>query len=131
MTRTEKKKMQEIALETAQRLIDYGYYSKKESKAISAMKRRFPGLSREVYQRYLNDAMAVHHDAIKYVDSNRDTFYEALMQKPPQHSLLEIADNFVGRYSSYRVNQLITTLIFVFFECHLKNRNSEQGSQSP
>ena len=82
MTRSEKEKMQKIALETAQRLIDNDNYGKSKSKAISAMKRRFSGFGRDVYQRYLEDAMIVHHDAIKYVNSNRVLFYETFTEKP-------------------------------------------------
>ena len=77
MKKSDKIKIQRIALETAQRLIDYDSYGKSESKAIYAMKRRFPGLSKDEYENYLSDAITVHNDAIEYVKSNSELFYKS------------------------------------------------------
>jgi hypothetical protein len=48
MKRVMPEALEEIALETAQRLIDYGSYGKREAKAIAAMRRRCPDFDRAV-----------------------------------------------------------------------------------
>lgn len=120
MKHSDKTKMQRIALETAQRLIDYDSYGKSESKAIYAMKRRFSGLSKADYKNFLDDAIAVHKDAIRYVKSNSDAFFKSYAEKPDGSGLHLIADDFINKYPSYQADDLVGTLAFVFYLYHLR-----------
>ena len=113
-------KLQGIALETAQRLIDYDSYGKSNSKAISAMKRRYPGLTKDEYKKYLEDAIIVHNDAIKYVKTNDGAFYDSYAKKADGSGLHLLAGDFIKKHSSYNADDLIGTLGFVFYLYHLR-----------
>ena len=120
MKKSDKNKIQTIALETAQRLIDYDSYGGRESKAIAAMKRRFSGLSKDEYEKFLRDAIAVHKDAIKYVKSNNKVFYKCYNENPDGSKLHLVTGDFIKKYPSYEANDLVHTLAFVFYLYHLR-----------
>ena len=119
MKQSDKIKIQQIALETAQRFIDYGSYGKNESKAIYAMKRRFPGLSKDEYKSYLDDAIVVHSDAIQYVNSNSEAFNKSYAEKSDESGFHLITGDFIKKYPSYQSDDLNDTLEFVFYLYHL------------
>lgn len=120
MKESDKFILQRIALETAQRLIDYDSYGKSEPKAIAAMKRRLPGLSANIYKEYLVEAISIHKEAISYVKANSGMFYQSYREKSDGSGLHMIAGDFLARHTSYKTEDLLGTLGMVFYLYHLR-----------
>ncbi len=113
-------KLQKIALETAQRLLDYGSYGVNESNAIRAMKKRISGFTQEEYRACFDEAVIIHKDAIEYVEGRCDVFFKNYKEKSDGSRVEKIAENFVKKYPSYQPADLIQQLAFVFYIHHLR-----------
>lgn len=109
-----------IALETAQRLIDYGSYGQNESRAIAAMKKRCPGFRRDVYAAILSEAMGIHRDAIRYVAANLERIQRSYQEQPDGSGLAAVVEDFVERYGEFPVAELTSTVGFVYYLHHLR-----------
>lgn len=120
MTSDPSHRLQEIGLETAQRLIDYDSYGKSESRAIAAMRRRHPGLDREQYAQVLADSIAVHKAAIEFVAANAQAFWNGYEQEAQRLNIEPIAAGFIESHPSFPPDLLVGTLQFVFYLYHLR-----------
>ena len=120
MTSDPTHRLQEIGLETAQRLIDYDSYGKSASRAIAAMKRRYPGLDREQYAGVLSDSIAVHKAAIEFVEANAPAFWNCYEQDSRGLNIGPIAAGFIESHPAFSPESLTGTLQFVFYLHHLR-----------
>lgn len=116
-----KPNLEEAALETAQRLVDYESYQGRESKALAALKRKCPGYETDDYTTWFNRALVAHKDAIKYVEDNSDLFWAAFdARKSEEFSIEGLADQFIQCHPEFSASALHHQLCFVFYLYHLR-----------
>lgn len=112
--------LQEKALETAQRYIDYKSYSQNESKAISALKRKCPGWNNEEYKTWFKKAVEVHQEAIIYINQNSERAFHIFEKNMKDVKLDELATEFAKSHQEFNVRTLSHTLTFIFYLHHLR-----------
>jgi hypothetical protein len=112
--------LQNKALETAQRLIDYDSYGKNEAKAIAALKKKCPDMDKELYELWFKKAVAAHKDALVYVKQNSEQAWDLYKQNQEKVNLLPMAEVFHENHPEFTVEQLHGTLGFIFYYWHLR-----------
>jgi len=114
------KDLQELkskALETAQRLIDQQIYGRRESRAISALRKRVPGWERQDYERWFVRALAAHEEVVKAIKDEPDRLwklYHESMQRGSRMDFTPIAERIHAAHPDFSVQELNVMIAMSF-----------------
>ncbi|MCP3906329.1 MAG: hypothetical protein GY715_22125 [Planctomycetes bacterium] len=113
--------LQEKALETAQRLVDYDSYQESETRATSALAKRCDGWSKDECRAWLLKALEVHRDGIACVKGHEDRAWE-IHRNGERLADDRIAADFAARHEHHGFPRdlLDGVLGWVFYLYHLR-----------
>jgi hypothetical protein len=112
--------LQEKALETAQRMLDYGSYDRKRTKALSALRRKAPGYQAADYERWLDEAVSVHADDVAYTKANSERLLSIYDTKREHLGFQGHISDFLEQHPRFTAKQLYSEVAFVFYLCCLR-----------
>lgn len=115
-----REKLLSVGLQTAQRLIDYDSYGKREYRAVAAMRKRVPGFSREEYSQTLRDTIVIHKEALAFVKTHRREFFRLYEKHKSIDDFHLISGDFIASHSDYPRDSLMALLTFIFYYWHLR-----------
>lgn len=101
MTKVSLKDLQTMALQTAQRFVDYGSYQKSETKAVAALKRRCFGWSKDECRDWFLKAVVVHNAGIKYMKHHTDQAFDIYKEQKDKIDLSPMAGDFVADHKAF------------------------------
>ncbi len=112
--------LQDKALETAHRFVDYESYEQKESKAVYALKKKCPGWPQEDYYTWLRRAIALHRETILFIDLHQKEAWAKYEARTDRIEFDGFADEFVEAHCQFDPDLVQDTLVWVFYLYHLR-----------
>lgn len=112
--------VQNKALETAQRFVDYESYRASEARAVSALHKRCDGWSKEECRGWFGKSVIVHRHGISFVQAHADAAFEAFDRDRNDIDFKPIAVDFLSAHPEFPEDLLLGVLAWVFYWYHLR-----------